>query len=109
MINKIISKVEKSQKCNILPKIKIGDIIVVELLVIENNKKRVQSFNGIVISIRKKGFNSSFTVLRNNPQCYVERVFPFNSPLIKNITIKNHIKVRKSKLYYLKYNYIKKR
>ncbi len=82
--------------------IKSGDRVVVHQLVQEKDKKRVQRFEGTVISIRK-GVNSSFTVRKlANLGIGVERIFPIDSPWIDKIEIKEPAKARRAKLYFLR-------
>ncbi len=105
MKNKIISYVEK-KNFNINKKINFitGDIIEVKIFIIELNKKRLQSFKGKVISIKKRGINSCFTLRKVSYGEGIERLFKFYSPLIHSINIiKKNKKIKKSKLYYLRY------
>ena len=46
--------------------------------------------------------NSAFTVRKVSHGEGVERVFQTHSPVINNIEVKRHGKVRQSKLYYLR-------
>lgn len=97
----IIYQIEKSQIKN-LPIFRSGDSIEVKIWVVEGNKKRLQSFEGLVIAVKKRGLNSSFTVRKNSGSENVERVFQTHSPIISNIFVKRYGYVRKSKLYYLR-------
>ncbi|WP_343189330.1 50S ribosomal protein L19 [Buchnera aphidicola] len=97
----IIQEIEKEQKKNI-PKFNTGDTILVEIWVKEGKKKRLQNFEGIVIAIKKKQLNSSFTIRKISNGEGIERVFPTHSPIINKIKIKRFGKVRKAKLYYLR-------
>ena len=82
--------------------IKSGDTVVVHQLVQEKDKKRVQRFEGTVISI-KSGANASFTVRKlAKLGIGVERIFPIDSPWIDKIEIKEPAKARRAKLYYLR-------
>ena len=85
-----------------LPDFEVGDTIDVHFTIMEENKMRVQVFSGIVIGIKGRGMNKSFTVRRISYGEGVERVFPYNSPLIDKVTIKKKGKVRRAKLYYLR-------
>ncbi|BBI01315.1 50S ribosomal protein L19 [Buchnera aphidicola (Nipponaphis monzeni)] len=98
----IINTFEKKQIKLKLPKFKSGDTIEVKVWIIEGSKKRIQSFEGIVIAIKNKGLRSSFVVRRISNHEGIERVFQTHSPIIENILIKRHGNVRKSKLYYLR-------
>lgn len=82
--------------------IKSGDTVVVHQLVQEKDKKRVQRFEGTVISI-KGGTNASFTVRKlAKLGVGVERIFSVDSPWIDKIEIKEPAKARRAKLYYLR-------
>ncbi len=104
MMNKLIFLVEHEQiKRNILPKFKSGDLVEVKIWVTEGLKKRLQSFEGIVISFRKRGFKSSFLLRKISYGIGVERGFKIYSPNIYQILVKRLGLVNKSKLYYLRY------
>ncbi|NOY15018.1 MAG: 50S ribosomal protein L19 [bacterium] len=82
--------------------IKSGDTVIVHQIIEEGGKKRIQKFEGIVISI-KKGPNGTFTVRRlSKIGVGVERIFPIDSPWIDKIEVKNPVKTRRAKLYYLR-------
>ena len=85
-----------------LPEIAIGDTVIVGVNIIEGNKKRVQDYQGLVISQRGEGVSKSFTVRKNSNGIGVERVFPLNSPIIAYVKVVSHGKVRRAKLYYLR-------
>jgi len=85
-----------------LPEFEVGDTIDVHFKIKEENKMRVQLFSGIVIGIKGRGINKTFTVRRISYGEGVERVFPFNSPLIDKVKVKKKGKVRRAKLYYLR-------
>ncbi len=105
MKNKILNFVESNYIYkNINLKFKVGNLLEVKIWVFEGKKKRIQSFEGIVIAKRNRGINSSFTIRKISYGEGVERVFHVYSPIIKNIIVKNIKKVRKSKLYYLRYS-----
>lgn len=79
-----------------------GDTVSVKSWFIEGNKKRFQLFEGIVISVKNRGFNSSFTVRKLTSGEGVERIFPVYSSVIEEVKIKKSGVVRKSKLYYFR-------
>ena len=79
-----------------------GDTVVVNVNVVEGERKRVQAFEGVVIARRDKGVNSSFIVRKISSGEGVERTFQTHSPLIASIAIKRRGDVRRSKLYYLR-------
>ena len=79
-----------------------GDTVVVNVNVVEGNRKRVQAYEGVVISIRNRGLNSSFIVRKISSGEGVERTFQTYSPLIASIEVKRRGDVRRAKLYYLR-------
>lgn len=79
-----------------------GDTVVVQVKVKEGERERLQAFEGVVIAIRCRGLNSSFTVRKISHGEGVERVFQTYSPLINNIEVKRRGAVRRAKLYYLR-------
>jgi large subunit ribosomal protein L19 len=74
----------------------------VHVRIVEGGRERVQVFEGLVISINRKGSRSSFTVRKVSYGIGVERVFPRNSPMIDKIEVVNRGKVRRAKLYYIR-------
>lgn len=85
------------------PDFKVGDTIAVSQRIKEGNKERIQIFEGDVIAQHKKGASSTFTIRKIGPNAVsVERIFPFNSPLIDSITFVRHGDVRRAKLYYMR-------
>ncbi len=79
-----------------------GDTITVSFEIKEGNKKRNQSFKGIVIKKRGKGINKTFTVRKVSSGIGIERIFILSQYNIKNIEINKKGKVRRSKIYYIK-------
>lgn len=84
------------------PKIEVGDTIVVENIIREGDKKRIQKFEGIIIAINGSGVSKSITVRKISYGVGVEKIFPLHSPNIAKIQVLKHAKVRRSKLYYLR-------
>jgi large subunit ribosomal protein L19 len=70
--------------------------------VVEGTRKRVQLYEGVVISKRNRGLNSAFTVRKISSGEGVERTFQTYSPLIASIELKRRGDVRRAKLYYLR-------
>ena len=79
-----------------------GDTVVVNLNVVEGDRKRIQGFEGVVISKRNRGLNSNFIVRKISSGEGVERTFQTYSPLIASIELKRRGDVRRAKLYYLR-------
>src|ERR671923_2803072 len=79
-----------------------GDTVLVNVNVVEGDRKRVQAFEGMVIAKRNRGLNSSFIVRKISSGEGVERSFQTYSPLIASIEVKRKGDVRRAKLYYLR-------
>lgn len=98
----ILDKVENKYLKDDVPLFKAGDKVKVNLKIREENKERVQSFEGIVIKMQGSGVNKTFTVRKISFNIGVERTFLLNSPMIQSINKINSGIVRRSKLYYLR-------
>jgi large subunit ribosomal protein L19 len=79
-----------------------GDTVVVNVTVVEGERKRVQAYEGVVIAKRNRGLNSSFVVRKISSGEGVERTFQTYSPLLSSIEVKRRGDVRRAKLYYLR-------
>jgi large subunit ribosomal protein L19 len=101
----LIQQLEKEEVARLakkVPDFKAGDTVVVNVNVVEGDRKRVQAFEGVVIARRNRGLNSAFTVRKVSSGGGVERTFQTYSPLIASIELKRKGDVRRSKLYYLR-------
>ncbi|HTE13942.1 MAG TPA: 50S ribosomal protein L19 [Burkholderiales bacterium] len=85
-----------------IPVFSAGDTVVVSVKVVEGERKRVQAYEGVVISKRNRGLNSNFIVRKISSGEGVERTFQTYSPLIASIEVKRRGDVGRSKLYYLR-------
>ena len=85
-----------------IPEFNPGDTVVVNVNVIEGDRKRLQAYEGVVIAKRNRGLNSSFVVRKISSGEGVERTFQLYSPLISDIEVKRYGDVRRAKLYYLR-------
>ena len=101
-MNPIIAALEAEQMSKEIPEFRPGDTLVVEVKVVEGNRERLQSFEGVVIGKRNRGLNSAFTVRKVSNGVGVERTFQTYSPLIGNIRVVRRGDVRQAKLYYLR-------
>jgi large subunit ribosomal protein L19 len=79
-----------------------GDLVRVHVKIVEGDKSRIQIFEGTVISIRKGGPRTTFTVRKMSSGVGVERIFPSCSPNVTKIEVMARHKVRRAKLYYLR-------
>ncbi len=85
-----------------IPAFAPGDTVKVSVKIVEGEKERTQSFQGVVIKVRRGGAGASFTVRRVAYGIGVERTFPFQSPLVEKVEVVRQGKVRRAKLYYLR-------
>jgi large subunit ribosomal protein L19 len=85
-----------------VPDFSPGDTVVVNVNVVEGDRKRAQAFEGVVIAKRNRGIGSSFTVRKISSGEGVERTFQTYSPLIASVEVKRKGEVRRSKLYFLR-------
>jgi len=102
MSQALFDKIESEQLRAEPLKFKVGDIVKVRIKVREGGKERVQVFQGIVLSIRGRGLNSTFTVRRISYGEGVEKIFPVNSPNVEKVEVERARKVRRAKLNYLR-------
>ncbi|MDB5836667.1 MAG: ribosomal protein [Caballeronia sp.] len=79
-----------------------GDTVIVSVNVVEGTRKRVQAYEGVVISKRNRGLNSNFIVRKISSGEGVERTFQTYSPILASIVVKRRGDVRRAKLYYLR-------
>ncbi len=93
---------EQVSKQKEFPKFRAGDTVVVDYLITEGEKSRIQQFRGDVIQIKGEGLTKTFTVRKISNSIGVERIFPISSPAIDAITIVKNGKVRRSRLFYLR-------
>ena len=98
----IISNFESKQMKTDIPNFRPGDTVVVSVKVKEGDRTRLQAFEGVVMSIKKGGLNSSFIVRKISSGIGVERTFQTHSPLIDSIKVKRKGDVRQAKLFYLR-------
>jgi large subunit ribosomal protein L19 len=85
-----------------IPEFSAGDTVIVNVNVVEGDRKRVQAYEGVVIGKRNRGLNSSFIVRKISSGDGVERTFQTYSPMIASIEVKRRGDVGRSKLYYLR-------
>ena len=86
----------------VIPEFKTGDTVVVNVNVVEGDRKRVQAYEGVVIAKKSRGLNSSFIVRKISSGEGVERTFQTYSPLIASVEVKRKGDVSRAKLYYLR-------
>lgn len=102
MNNNLVNEITASQIRHDLPEFATGDTIKVSVRIIENNKQRIQNFEGVVIQRSGHGVSETFTVRKVSSGVGVERTFPINSPSISTIAVLRRGKVRRNKIYYIR-------
>ena len=98
----LIKDIENDQIKKDLPEITSGDSVKVNVKVSEGNRERIQTFEGVVISINGVGLSKTITVRKLSFGVGVERIFPMHAPIVDSIDVIRKGKVRRSKLYYLR-------
>jgi large subunit ribosomal protein L19 len=103
----LIEKLEQEEIQRVLgeksiPEFAPGDTVIVNVNVVEGNRKRVQAYEGVVIAKRNRGLNSSFIDRKISSGEADERTFQTYSPLLASIVVKRRGDVRRAKLYYLR-------
>ena len=100
--------VEKDYLKKEIPAFKVGDTVKVMVKIREEDKFRLQAFEGVVIKKRGSGVSSSFTVRRISYGEGVERTFPLHSPSVDKVAVIKSSKPKRAKLYYMRKNVGKK-
>jgi large subunit ribosomal protein L19 len=103
----ILQQIEAEQVAKIsagkrIDAFKPGDVVKVNVKIIEGNNERIQAFEGLVIARKNAGVNSAFTVRKLSHGEGVERIFPLHSARIDSIERIRQGEVRRAKLYYLR-------
>ena len=97
-----IQGIEKSQLKSDRPRFKAGDTVRVFVRITEEEKTRIQPFEGVVIARKGGSSRETFTVRRISYGEGVERLFYLHSPFIEKILVVKQGHVRRAKLYYLR-------
>ena len=97
-----IVEIEKAQLKTDRPQFKVGDTVRVFVRIHEDDKTRIQPFEGIVISRKSGSSRETFAVRRVTYGEGVERTFYLHSPFIEKILLVKQGQVRRAKLYYLR-------
>ncbi|MBP5679232.1 MAG: 50S ribosomal protein L19 [Bacilli bacterium] len=98
----IIDKINEKQIKSDVPEFRVGDTVKVDVKIIEGNRERIQTFEGIVVARRGGSVSETFTVRKMSSGVGVERTFPIHSPKVAGITVVRRGKVRRAKLTFLK-------
>jgi large subunit ribosomal protein L19 len=85
-------------------KVKIGDQVELLTNYLDNGKTKKQKFVGLVIAIKNRGINQSFTVRKIGVLGVgIERIFPVEWPWLESVKVLTHNPVRRAKLYYIRH------
>nr|YP_009268287.1 Ribosomal protein L19 [Ostreobium quekettii]ANG44391.1 ribosomal protein L19 [Ostreobium sp. OS1B]SBQ77005.1 Ribosomal protein L19 [Ostreobium quekettii] len=99
---KFINKFEKGVLNKTIPQLNVGNKARVGIVIKEGEKKRVQFFEGIIISKNKSSIDTTITIRRIFQGIGIERTFPVYSPQIKSIKIIDETQSKRAKLFYLR-------
>lgn len=94
--------VDRAQLRDDVPDFGPGDTLKVNVRVVEGNRERVQTFQGVVLRRKGSGVRETFTVRKLSFGVGVERTFPVHSPVIASLEVVSRGHVRRAKLYYLR-------
>ena len=101
----IIETLEREEMARLnrtIPDFAPGDTVIVNVNVVEGERRRVQAYEGVVIAKRNRGLNSSFTVRKFSFGQGFGRIFPLHSRTIQRVEVTNSARVLRAKLYYLR-------
>jgi large subunit ribosomal protein L19 len=108
-----LERLEQSFATESVPFFEIGDTVRVKVRVVEarasgkkktqeEEKERIQVFEGLVIARKGRKEAETFTVRKISFGIGVERIFPVHSPNLAGIDVVRKGKVRRAKLFYLR-------
>ena len=101
-MNDIIKSIEEAQLKSDITPFSVGDTVKVYAKVKEGNRERTQVFEGTVIKRQNGSNRETFTVRKSSNGIGVEKTWPLHSPIVENIEVIRHGKVRRAKLFYLR-------
>lgn len=86
------------------PKITIGDTVRIGIAVQEaKGKVRTQNLEGVILAEHSSGINKTFTFRRVFQGIGIHLIIPLHAPVLKSLEVLKRGRVRRAKLYYLKY------
>ena len=85
-----------------IPAFNVGDTIKMKIKVMEADKIRLHSWEGIVIARTGSGNKAVFTVRKISFGEGVEKMFPLHSPVIASLKVVSRGTVGRAKLFYLR-------
>lgn len=102
----LLTQIEEENKKSDVPEFQPGDTVRVRVRIAEgtgeDQRVRLQPFEGVVIARKGGGLNETFTVRRVTHGVGVERTFPVHSPTVDSVEVVRPGNPRRAKLYYLR-------
>ncbi len=94
-IHPVMQRLAEKLRRTDLPTFVPGDTVRVQVKIKEGDKGRLQTFEGIVITL-KNGTQGSFTVRQMSFGQRVARIIPFNSKVINQVEKVRSARIRRS-------------
>lgn len=99
----ILKQIGDAQKKHAVVDVRSGDTVKVTQKIKEGDKFRLQIFEGVVLSVTRKGSHTArITVRKVASGVGVEKSFLLHSPLVEKVEITKRAKVRRNNLTYLR-------
>jgi len=99
----LVKALEEKHMKKRIPDIRPGDTVRVHHKIVEKGKEKIQIFEGVVLSYKKRqGTSASIRVRKISMGIGVECTFLIHSPKVTKIEVIKRAKVRRAKLYYLR-------
>ncbi|WP_418186193.1 50S ribosomal protein L19 [Aliarcobacter vitoriensis] len=104
MKNRYIASFEAAQIASKeVPAFRAGDTVRLGVEIKEGEKKRVQTFEGVIIGRSGNGVDATFTIRKLGANSVgVERIFPLYCESLKSFEVIRRGRVRRAKLNYLR-------
>ncbi len=99
--NKLLNFIEQKYK-KYYPILHIGDFIKICFQKQNLETERNTFFSGTLIAIKNKNLKKSITIRQKSKELILNHNFFINSPKIQIKLLKNTIKTKRAKLYFLK-------
>lgn len=82
----------------------VGDEVKLNYRIKEDDKERLQLFDGIIVKVRGDSLNTRMVTIRkiSRSGIGVERIIPLSSPLINDIKLVKKSSNRRAKIYYIR-------
>lgn len=82
----------------------IGDSVVIDYLIKEGEKERIQKYSGILIKAKGSTPENKMITVRHRSKSGIgmERIFPLSSPYIKDIVLTKESSYTKAKAYFIR-------